>query len=258
MRIDKIVLVVPLFLFFSCVGGSEVSVPREEYDQLKNEYTSLKESTAATRQQYVEQAEAMDRILRDLAQVSGSTVVLRTDLEKGTAQLTQAEKIESHIGEIKNRIDQLEQLTKENSAYRKLVVSLRKTIEEKEKEIESLKREILSRDRTITEQIETISRQSGMISEQNETISDQQEKLRMAVAEQAQMLFQAGVDFENLGDESPMVRRRKDKEVVRNLTREMYEKSILYYKMAQETGYPEAQYRINAVQQKIASLTETR
>ncbi len=218
MRIDKIIgVALPLCLLVSCVGGPrEGYVPQTEYDDLRQEYTQLKESSAATREQYVEQAEAMDKILQELAQVSGSTVVLRTDMEKGTARLTQVQQIENLKGEIQRRDD------------------------------------------TITEQNETITRQSGTISSQNETISSQQEKLRMAVAEQAQMLFQAGVDFENIGDDSPVVRRRKDKEKVMDLTREMYEKSIFYYTKALETGYPEAQYRINAVQQKIADLTASK
>ncbi len=260
MRIDKIIgVALPLCLLVSCVGGpKEGYVPQTEYDDLRQEYTQLKESSAATREQYVEQAEAMDKILQELAQVSGSTVVLRTDMEKGTARLTQVQQIENRIGDIKTKLDGLDKITKENAAYRKLITSLRKVIDEKEQEIENLKGEIQRRDDTITEQNETITRQSGTISSQNETISSQQEKLRMAVAEQAQMLFQAGVDFENIGDDSPVVRRRKDKEKVMDLTREMYEKSIFYYTKALETGYPEAQYRINAVQQKIADLTASK
>ena len=260
MRIDKVIgIVFPLFLLVSCAGGpAEGYVPQEEYDDLKQEYAQLKESSAATREQYVEQAEAMEKILQELAQVSGSTVTLRTDVEKGTARLTQVQQIENRIGDIKTKLDGLDNLTKQNTAYRKLITSLRKVIDEKEQEIEALKGEIQRRDATISEQNETITRQSGTISSQNETISSQQEKLRLAVAEQAQLLFQAGVDFENLGDGSPVVRRRKDKERVMDLTREMYEKSILYYTKAMETGYPEAQYSINAVQQKIAQLSESK
>ncbi|MBQ5983642.1 MAG: hypothetical protein K5910_01395 [Bacteroidales bacterium] len=260
MRIDKITgFALQLFLLVSCAGGPvEGYVPQEEYDDLKQEYSQLKESSSATRDQFVQQAEAMDKILQDLARISGSTVVLRSDVEKGTARLTQVEQIENRLVDIKTKLDGLDNLTKQNATYRKVITSLRKVIEEKEQEIESLKGEIRRRDQTISEQNETITRQSGTISSQNETITSQQEKLRMAVAEQAQLLFQAGVDFENLGDGSPVVRRRRDKERVMDLTREMYEKSILYYTKAMETGYPEAQYRISAVQEKIAQLTESK
>ncbi len=70
------------------------------------------------------------------------------------------------------------------------------------------------------------------------------------------MLFQAGVDFEELGDESPTVSRRKDKAKVKSLTLEMYEKAALYYSKAQETGYPEAAERLAAVKEKMATLAQ--
>ena len=85
---------------------------------------------------------------------------------------------------------------------------------------------------------------------------EDEENLSKAVREQARMLFQAGVDFEELGDESPTVSRRKDKAKVKSLTLEMYEKAVLYYSKAQETGYPEAAERIAAVKEKMATLAQ--
>ena len=66
----------------------------------------------------------------------------------------------------------------------------------------------------------------------------------------------AGGDFEERGDESPTVSRRKDKAKVKSLTLEMYEKAVLYYSKAQETGYPEAAERIAAVKEKMATLAQ--
>ncbi len=262
MRTLKIALTALSAALISC-GPQQGYVSQEEYDALRNDYKELQSSSAATRDQYVEQAATMDNILQQLAQVSGSTVVLRADLEHGTARITQAEQIEKNIADIKEKLDRLEVLTRENAASRKLVASLKQVIQEKEQEIDALKAEIQAKDRTIREQSKTITEQSGTITEQSgtidtqkATINNQQERLRMAVQEQAQLLFQAGVDFEDLGDQSPTVSRRRDKAKVKSLTREMYEKSILYYSKARETGYPEADYRISAVQQKMALLGE--
>ncbi|MBR2226678.1 MAG: hypothetical protein IJ893_02295, partial [Bacteroidales bacterium] len=205
---------------------------------------------------YIEQATAVDNILQELSQVSGSTAVLRTDVEQGTARLNQVEMIENSIDEIKAKLSRLEQLSKDNAQFKKLVSSLKTAIAEKEKEIEGLKAEIQSKDRTINEQNEMISAQHGTIAQQNETISAQQENLAKAVREQARMLFQAGEDFEELGDESPTVSRRKDKAKVKSLTLEMYEKALLYYSKAQETGYPDAAARIAAVKEKMARLAQ--
>ena len=230
------------------------TVPKEDYDAVVKAYDELKVSAEATRDSYIEQATAVDNILQELSQISGSTAVLRTDLEQGTARLNQVEMIENSISDIKGKLSQLERLTADNAQYRKLVSSLKTVIAEKEKEIEDLKAEIQDRDRTIDEQNEMISAQHGTIAQQNETINAQQENLGKAVAEQARLLYQAGVDFEQLGDDTPAVTGRKDKAKVKSVTVEMYEKAILYYSKAQETGYAGAAERLAAVKEKLAAL----
>ena len=237
-------------------GSSGETVSKEDYDSVVEAYENLRNSAEQTRSEYIEQTVAMDKILQELSQVSGSTAVLRTDVEQGTARLTQVETIENNIDEIKKKLGQLEQLTKDNAQFKKVISSLKSVISEKEKEIKDLRAEIQAKEKTITEQNEKISAQHGTILLQNETITAQQENLQKAVQEQARMLFQAGQDFEELGDESPSVSRRKDKAKVKSLTLEMYEKAILYYSKAQETGYPEAAYRITEVKEKISALTQ--
>ena len=202
MRALPIILVAAA-LATACEFPQGTTVPKEEYDAVVNAYNDLKVSAEATRDSYIEQAAAVDNILQELSQISGSTAVLRTDLEQGTARLNQVEMIENSISDIKGKLSQLERLTQDNAQYKKLVSSLRTVIAEKEKEIEDLKAEIQDKDRTINEQNEMISAQHGTIAQQNETINAQQENLSKAVREQARMLFQAGVDFEELGDESP-------------------------------------------------------
>ena len=243
-------------LLASCEFRSGNTVPKEDYDAVVNAYNDLKVSAEATRDSYIESATAVDNILQELSQISGSTAVLRTDVEQGTARLNQVEMIENSIDDIKAKLSKLEQLTQDNAQFKKLVSSLKTAIAEKEKEIEDLKAEIQSKDQTINEQNEMISAQHGTIAMQNETITAQQANLEKAVAEQARLLFQAGQDFETLGDESPTVSRRKDKAKVQSLTVEMYEKAILYYSKAQETGYPAAAARIDAVKQKLAAVTK--
>ena len=258
MRTQPItLLVLAAFLAAGCnIQPPGETVAKEEYDAVVQAYEELKVSAEATRDSYIEQAAAVDNILQELTQISGSTAVLRTDVEQGTARLNQVEMIENSIDDIKQKLGQLERLTADNAQYRKVVASLRTVISEKEQEIEELRAEIEARDRTITEQSETISAQHGTIVLQNETITAQQENLERAVQEQARMLFEAGQDFEMLGDDTPSVSRRKDKAKVKSLTLEMYEKAILYYSKALETGYSEAAARIEGVREKMALLTQ--
>ena len=255
MRALPIILVAAA-LATACEFQHGTTVPKDEYDAVVNAYNELKVSAEATRDSYIEQAAAVDNILQELSQISGSTAVLRTDVEQGTARLNQVEMIENSIDDIKAKLSKLEQLTKDNAQFKKLVSSLKTAIAEKEKEIEDLKAEIQAKDRTISEQNEEITAQRGTIVMQNETITAQQENLEKAVREQARMLYQAGADFEELGDESPTVSRRKDKAKVKSLTLEMYEKAVLYYSKAQETGYPDAAARIAAVKEKMATLAQ--
>ena len=253
MRIVKIaVLALCTAVFWACAGNS--SVPREEYDQLLQEYADLQAGAQATRAEYAAQAAAVDQILQELSQITGRTVTLRSDLEHGTVELTQVQQIEESIVDIKSRLAQLEKLSQQHKELQKMVGSLRTVIREKEAEIAALKEEIARRDATISEQHRTIAAQSGTIESQNQTISNQQENLRSLLAEQAQMLFQAGVDFENLGDQAPEVSRRKDKKKVQEFTSEMYRKAILYYQQAQAAGYPEAAYRMAGVEEKLSQL----
>lgn len=249
-------LILAAALVTCCDFPSGNTVPKEDYDAVVKAYDDLKVSAEATRDSYIEQAAAVDNILQELSQISGSTAVLRTDVEQGTARLNQVEMIENSISDIKGKLNQLERLTQDNAQYKKLVSSLKTVIAEKEKEIEDLKAEIQDRDRTINEQNEMISAQHGTIAQQNETISAQQANLQQAVREQARMLFQAGVDFEQLGDEAPAVSGRKDKAKVKSLAVDMYEKAILYYSKAQETGWAEAADRLSAVRDKMAALAQ--
>ncbi len=252
MRIVKIVLTAALTLLLVASCKEPKYVSKQEYDALVKEYEELQAGSKAIREQHAEQAAAVDRILQQLSQISGSTVTLRTDVEQGTAEMTQVEQIESGLVNIKAQMDELEALSKNNKQLKGVVASLKKVIAEKEAEIEQLKEEIRRKDETITAQHATIEEQSGTIESQNATIAGQQENLRALLAEQAQMLFQAGVDFENLGDEAPEVSLKKNKQKMANFQDNMYQKAIVYYKQAQAAGYPEAAFRISQVEEKLA------
>lgn len=252
MRTVKIILAAALAIFMAVSCNDPNFVSRQDYDTLMKEYEDLQAGSQAIREEYAQQAKSVDGILQKLSEISGSTVVLRTDMERGTAQMTQVEQIENGLDNIKEQMDQLEKATKSNKQLRAMVSSLKKVIAQKEAEIEDLKAEIAKRDATISAQHKTITEQSGTIESQNATISAQQENLRALLAEQAQMLFQAGVDFEDLGDEAPEMSLKKNKRKMAEFREAMYRKAIVYYNQAQAAGYPEAAYRISAIEEKLA------
>ena len=119
------VLATAALLVTGCELPSGNSVPKEYYDAVVQAYNDLKVSAEATRDSYIESANAVDNILQELSQLSGSTAVLRTNVEQGTARLNQVEMIENSIEDIKSKLDRLEQMTKDNAQYKKLVTSLK-------------------------------------------------------------------------------------------------------------------------------------
>ena len=70
------------------------------YDALMQEYRELKAGSEALREEHAAQAMAIDNILQELSQLSGRTVLLRSEIESGTVQLTQVEQIEENISSI--------------------------------------------------------------------------------------------------------------------------------------------------------------
>lgn len=252
MRTFKIALAAALAVLFAASCEDPKFVSRKEYDTLAQEYQDLKSGSEAIREEYAQQAQAVDSILIQLSQISGSTLTLRTDMERGTARMTQVQKIEHGLVDVKARMEELEQATRNNKALRSMVKSLKKVIAEKEAEIESLKAEIKKKDETISAQHQTITEQSGTIENQNSIINTQKDNLRALLAEQAQMLFQAGVDFEDMGDEAPEMSFRRNKRKMADFRNAMYQKAIVYYRQAEAAGYPEAAYRISAIEEKLA------
>lgn len=254
MRIDKnlIAIAVLAIMFSGC--NSQDTVSRTEYEDVLAEYEELRQATAATQKAYVKQAEQVDSILMALSQISGKAAAIRLDVETGSGKLTQVEQIQGNIKNIKDRIDELEKLASNNSALKKIITGLKTVVEEKDKEISQLKKRVQEQEKKIQEQVVTIAEQTGTINSQYQTILNQKQSLEQAVKKQAVMLYNAGVAFENLGDDSPEIKRKKDREKVDDLTKEMYENALRYYNEAYTAGYKEAKARITEVKRKISLL----
>ena len=96
-----------------------------------NEYKQMKESLDATQQSNLNQAATINKTLSELAEISGNTMVLRGDIENGTARVTQAEKISNNIKAIKSKIASLEKQVGNDSHYKKIISNLKTIVKEK-------------------------------------------------------------------------------------------------------------------------------
>ena len=226
-----------------------------QIEDLKKELKELKESNSALRQSYIDQNEDISRILEEIVTVTGRTASLRSDVESGSAEIAQAEQISESIRQIRRRIDELEsaysQVSAKNKEFKRMIDGFKKVISEQEDQIQLLKDEIKAKDLTIAEQEVTIQKHEVTISAQDETIRRQNEELQATVAKQARMLYEAGMQLEEIADNAPEVSWKKNKEKVDVMTQDIYRKARLYYQQAYEAGYEPALAAISAIQAKI-------
>lgn len=246
MRVYKIMSLFALIgLLISC-GGDE-TVPKKEYDEIYNEYKLLKESLDATQTANINQAVTINKTLSELAEISGNTLILRGNIENGTARITQAERISDNIKAIKNKINSLEKQIGDDHTYKKIIANLKTIIREKEKEIESLKDIIENQNSTISEQKTTIVQQQQEIKQQGQQIDNQKANLQQTVKAQAYLLYQAAREFEQFANDVPDVSRKKNQRKVNEWAISMLSKARLYYEKSQEYGVNASAsiYRVN-------------
>lgn len=248
MRTIKVAAVAAAFaLVYSCGNY----VPKSQYDEVVSEYESLKELNDAANSNYINQSKILDRIFTELSSISSRTVLLKTDVESGSAELSQAEQIENSISDIKAQLATLDKMSSRDNELGKVVANLKNVISEKEKEISELKKQIEEMDITILDQHNTIRSQETTISSQLVTINNQKNALRRQVTEQARMLYQAGLDFEEIADASPETTFRKNREKVKNWAQSMYEKALFYYEKSFAAGYMDAEEGVVRVKEKL-------
>ena len=238
----------------SCFEEGE-TVSKKKYDALDAAYKELKDDHQKVQADYVKSNEELSAILEELAEVSSKTTSLKADVEKGRARMTQAEQISSRITTLKERISQLEKEVKldnaSNKALKETIRQMADLVDRQEQELAGLKDEISHKNKTISAQKDTIERRDKTIESQKSVIEQQNEELQRTVAQQAMMLFQAGVDLEELADQSPEVKWKKNKEKVADMQKSIYKKAMEYYRAAEAQGYTPATARIASLKSKI-------
>ena len=239
----------------SCFSDGGETVSKKKYDALEKAYAELREDHVKVQEDYLKSNEELTAILTELAEVSSKTTSLKADVEKGRARLTQAEQISSRITTLKERIAQLEKEVKldnaSNKTLKETVKKMTELVEAQEQELAELKNEIRHRDKTISQQKDTIESRNKTIASQQTKIEEQNEQLRQTVARQAMIIFQAAVDLEEIGDQSPEVKFKKNKEKVVQLQQTIYAKALDYYRQAEAQGYTPATARISALKSKM-------
>ena len=79
-RISALLAALVLIFSFTACEEPGTTVSKGEYDHLMEEYRELKAGTEALRAEHAAQAVAIDNILQELSQLSGRTVLLRSEI----------------------------------------------------------------------------------------------------------------------------------------------------------------------------------
>lgn len=243
------------FLGYGC-SSDKVEKYEDYITQLFNEKTELEEDLAETKEvlqitqeDVIKNKVIISQTLNELRELSAMTGIVRNDLEKGAAKLTQSEEISRHIKTIKERIETLE-----SESGGAVVSSLKIIIEEKEREIESLRRTIRAQAGTISHQTNTIDRQRTALDEQSVDLLNKTVALEATTKRQVELLWEAGRNFENLGDDAPNVSGRRDNRRVDDWMRQCYEKAKYYYLKARDNGKDGVSTDLNRINAKLSRL----
>lgn len=265
MRIFKVIMI--LAITAAAIKSCDIDIPfvtREALETAQNETRDAKQALQSVQDNYARQNRELSSILAELTELSCQTTALQLNPEDEGRQLTQAEKIDGSLNAIKSRIDRLEQeanrarkLDKDMALSSQTIRRLRTTVANQQEEINRLRAAIADRDATISRQNTVIAVQKDTISEQLQTILRQKAELNDALVRQTEMVYQAGCEFERLGDEGEQtlaVSGRKDKEMVRAYKKAIYEKASQFYHTAANMDHSAAKGRCEVISYKIASL----
>jgi len=265
MRILKVILAVGIAAV--AIKSCDIDIPfvtREALETSQNETKNAKQALQSVQDNYARQNRELSSILAELSELSCQTTALQINPENGSRQLTQAEKIDGNLEAIRNRIDRLEKeaerarkLDKDMALSVQTIKKLRTTVANQQKEIDNLRSMVSDRDATISRQSSVIAVQKDTISEQLQTILRQKAELKRSLDRQTEMVYQAGCEFERLGDEGDQalnVSGRKDKEMVRTYKKAIYEKASQFFQQAANMDHAGAKGRCEVISYKISSL----
>lgn len=168
-------------LLTSCGQSSTVEmISKEKYEAKIEEYKELNKKQEAIIKENLEKNKIINNVVSELRELSKETNTLRTHLEVGQAEVSQAEEIKLRLAALKKQLSDLSANKKNNKGEDTIlfqtIIDLRKTIEEKEKEIQQLQQRIAQQEAIIEVQRGTIVDQQGeLLRKQEELLSKQQD-----------------------------------------------------------------------------------
>lgn len=220
------------------IKKESTEVEKDPADFWEGKYWETKGVLKLTQEDVVKNKIIIAQTLNELREISAMAGIVRQGMREGSVKESPAEEIQTQLKAIREKVEAMESDSTHN-----VVASLKTILEEKEREIEALKREIKAQQRKIKEKDGTINnleeelrRRIEELEVQNGELQAKTTALESARRSQVDLLWQAGRNFENLGNKAPDVSGRKDNKKVEEWMRECFEMAKFYYLKAQDNG----------------------
>lgn len=240
------ILFVAIQVMTSC--GNKTEQKENDSEQREEEHLKSARSTA------IDLSLDMNRILKELAEISSKTMLVRQSVENGTAQMRSVDKICMQIQGFKARMEELERQNLHNEELAQCVHNLRIVIIEKEKAIVSLKKVVANQKALLHQKEQVILNQDSIITNNKGELIQTKEELKKAISEQAILLFRAASDLEMLATDVPDVSKKKNKKKIEQYQKKLLQKSFFYYRNAYMYGYIPAKNGMERLNRKLGEI----
>ncbi|MDR1809589.1 MAG: hypothetical protein LBR34_04190 [Prevotella sp.] len=237
-------------IFIACSTNTNTNdAVSAENKRLKNAIEELRNENNANLAASIKQAEDINNIVLQLKDVSGKTLTIRQNMERGNIELSQVEKANEYLTEIKKKLDNVQQndFTKEQIA---IINNLKSIIEAKVKEIALLKKEI-------KEKTEELGRKNVVIAEQESTIQKKDAEISMQQAlkwhEMGVKLYEISAGFENISkgflgtNKNDYNKMRRNKKLLLSEAKKCFENAL-------KTGVSDSRQYLAKVNEELSAL----
>lgn len=239
----------------ACNNGQLPFVKRDVFEEAQNRNKELNITLQNIQESYARQNKELSSILQEISTISRKTSSLQLNVENGAVEKTQAELIGENIEALKDRIDRLENEAKRARKLDKNLAIAASTIKELKQTIANQEIELNILKNTIEDQKVTIKDQADTIAGQSNTIAKQKKELEKTLHKQTEMLYEAGLEFEEIADNGDFkINGQRNKQNIKDYRAAIYEKALTFLTLAAEYGHPLAAEEVEQVKAKREAL----
>ena len=222
-------------VYTGCNEYEPTVVSQEKYNELLQEYNTLKASSIKTIENNENTKIALNQIFEELNEITGNTSELKIDIERGSAtdSRTTVKRISRSIEDIKKRLNAIPTKELDKQTIR-TIKNLQKTIQLNEQEIKRLNVIIAEKDVLILELDKELSSTSIQLESALNIINDTDRELWMSM----------GDELVKAADLLPNVKGHGNMKPIKQAKLIILTRAIDAYEKAQSLGHTNAKQKV--------------